>query len=57
MHLYCDTRLKKVQGKKKKDRAAAEAKKAALKAKGIDVEGANLLDDARDEDLLFEDWK
>ncbi len=46
-----------MQGKKKKDRAAAEAKKAALKAKGIDVEGANLLDDARDEDLLFEDWK
>ncbi len=44
-----------MQGKKKKDRAIAEAKKAALKAKGIDVEGANLLEDSRDEDLLFDD--
>ncbi|RWS21449.1 V-type proton ATPase subunit D-like protein [Leptotrombidium deliense] len=47
-------RLKKVQEKKRKIKAAKEKELQALKAKGIDVENApNLLADEHDEDLLF----
>ena len=48
-------RLKKVQEKKKKDRAITDARKAEAKAAGIAAEEAapNLLEDERDEDLLF----
>jgi len=47
-------RLKKVQQKKKKMRDLKEKQLAALKAKGVEIqEGPNLLDDQRDEDLLF----
>lgn len=49
-------RLKKIQEKKKIARKAAETKKAALKAQGVDVDGGgNLIDDDHDEDLLFND--
>ena len=48
-------RLKKIQKKKKEIRAEAETRKEDLKRQGIDVEGANLLEDTRDEDLLFDD--
>ncbi|CAH1790951.1 unnamed protein product [Owenia fusiformis] len=48
-------RLKKVQNKKGKDRAANEARKEALRLQGVDVDGGNLLDDQYDEDLLFTD--
>jgi len=47
-------RLKKIQEKKKKIRAAAELYKQAQKDKGIAIEdGPNLLEDQHDEDLLF----
>ncbi len=47
-------RLKKIQEKKKKIRAASEAKLAALKAEGRLIEAANLVEDNEDDaDLLF----
>ena len=46
-------RLKKIQEKKKKIRDANEAKKKALKEQGIDVESKNILEDDKDEDVLF----
>jgi len=47
-------RLKKIQDKKRILRKKAEIEKAALKAKGVEVDGAaNLLDDEHDEDVLF----
>ncbi|KAH9396769.1 V-type proton ATPase subunit D [Tyrophagus putrescentiae] len=47
-------RLKKIQEKKKKIRAASEAKLTALKAEGRLIEAANLVEDNEDDaDLLF----
>lgn len=48
-------RLKKIQEKKKIAKDKVEKKKAELKAKGVYVDGggSNMLDDDRDEDLLF----
>jgi len=49
-------RLKKVQNKKAKDRKAAEELKEERRMRGEEVDApGNLLDDQRDEDLLFED--
>lgn len=51
-HFLC--RLKKIQEKKKKLRKEAEELKERLKAEGVVVEEAdNILEDDRDEDLLF----
>ena len=48
-------RLKKIQGKKKRERKIAEATKERLKAEGMEVhEVPNLLEDDNDEDLLFD---
>ena len=49
------SRLKKIQEKKKKIRAETEAKVAALKAKNQFQEASSLLNEERDEDLLFND--
>ncbi len=50
-------RLKKVQRKKIMEREKSEKAKAALKAQGIDVDSpANLIEDEKDTDLLFDDW-
>ena len=46
-------RLKKIQEKKKKVRDANEARKKALKEQGIDVVSKNILEDDKDEDVLF----
>jgi len=47
-------RLKKIQEKKKIAKDKVEKRKALMKAQGIEVEGGgNMLDDDRDEDLLF----
>jgi len=46
-------RLKKIQEKKKKVRDANEAKIKVLKEQGINVESKNMLEDDRDEDVLF----
>lgn len=46
-------RLKKIQEKKKKVRDEKEARKKALKDQGIDTEAKNILEDDKDEDLLF----
>ena len=48
-------RLKKIQDKKRIARAKAELEKAKRKAEGLleDDEAANILDDERDEDVLF----
>lgn len=46
-------RLKKIQEKKKKIRDATEARKKALKDQGINVESKNILEDDKDEDVLF----
>lgn len=47
-------RLKKIQDKKRIARAKAEVEKAARKQQGIlDEEAANILDDERDDDVLF----
>ena len=46
-------RLKKIQEKKKKVRDANEAKKKALKEAGIEMESKNILEDDKDEDVLF----
>lgn len=47
-------RLKKIQDKKRIIRQKAEARKAELLAKGIDVRNqANLIDDDGDDDILF----
>lgn len=49
-------RLKKVQRKKIMEREKSEKAKAALKAQGIDVDSpANLIEDEKDTDLLFDD--
>ncbi|XP_060068462.1 V-type proton ATPase subunit D-like [Ylistrum balloti] len=49
-------RLKKIQEKKKKMKAVADEKLKARKAKGELIEdAANLLEEGRDEDLLFTD--
>lgn len=50
-------RLKKIQEKKKKMKKTVEDKKAALKAAGLaaDEEAPNILQEGRDEDLLFTD--
>ena len=47
-------RLKKIQDKKKKIREASEKLKAAAKADQEERETANLLEDARDEELVFD---
>lgn len=47
-------RLKKIQDKKRISRAKAEVEKAKRKAEGLlEDEAANILDDERDEDVLF----
>ena len=47
-------RLKKIQDKKRIARAKAEKEKELRKAQGkLDDEAANILDDERDEDVLF----
>jgi len=47
-------RLKKVQAKKKKEQKELEVRKEALRARGIEPEGSNLLINTFDEDLLFD---
>lgn len=48
-------RLKKVQNKKAKVRAQKEKDMEELRAQGVEIDNpANLIDDERDEDLLFE---
>lgn len=54
--LCLSIRLKKVQEKKKKVRKEKEAAALELKMQGIQIEeAANLLNDDKDEDLLFND--
>ena len=46
--------MKKIQDKKKIARVKAEKIKEALKAQGIlEEEASNILDDGKDEDVLF----
>lgn len=48
-------RLKKIQGKKKRDVKAAEARRALIEQQnsGVEQKAKNLLDEQKDEDLLF----
>ena len=46
-------RLKKIQEKKKKIKDANEKIRKALKDQGVDLEAKNILEDDKDEDLLF----
>lgn len=49
-------RLKKIQKKKGERRAEEERQKKLMEKQGVNFDNvANLLEDSRDEDLLFED--
>ena len=43
-----------MQAKKKKEQKELEVRKEALRARGIEPEGSNLLINTFDEDLLFD---
>lgn len=55
VHVFLISRLKKIQKKKARERAAKEVVVRELKQQGLHEDASNLLDDGRDEDLLFED--
>ena len=55
MFLILMYRLKKIKGKKMRERLEADRKKEELKDQGLNMDEApNLLSDLHDEDMLFE---